>query len=274
MKKWFKNRLRKWFFQKEIDETAQSSLRAANQVLHQEREVKDSNAFLAEQLMNAEKELLSLRHQHKNLEEDALHLKEKLQEISRSKQEKERLSPKAYEEFYKKCARRYENLAVYGEEDPDLKIECNMLATAVLPVKTDEADLGYSLFLPDTGDVELVSGEVARVTLSLSLRIPKGYIGRIVSLPNSLDTSTICVLDSVIYPESDTEVRVSLINWHPNRTTIVRSGTRIAQLVITRVHSAGFEPVAQSSLQKGDDPGSIEKRGGNPKLGRRHFNSS
>ena len=127
--------------------------------------------------------------------------------------------------------------------------------SASVPVYAHPGDAGADL--TTTVDVDLAPGERAVVPTGLALALPDGYaafvhprsglaarlgIG-IVNTPGTVDAGY------------RGEVKVVLVNLDPMATVVLRSGDRIAQLVIQRVERAVFSEVS-------DLPGSVRDAGG------------
>lgn len=116
------------------------------------------------------------------------------------------------------------------------------------------ADL-YALVHNDTNIVEILSGETAFVGTGIVIEIPKGYVGLIYARSGLACKQGLAPANKVGVIDSDYrgEIIVALYN-QSNKTKVITSGDRIAQIIIQPVTQFDFKEVDKlNESERGED---------------------
>lgn len=137
---------------------------------------------------------------------------------------------------------------------------------ASLPTYAHAGDAGADLCAAT--DVRLMPGERVLVGTGVSVALPVGFVGLITPRSGAAWRHGLSIVNTpgVLDAGYRGEIKVCLIN-HDARTPIdVRTGDRIAQLVIVPVATAEFRPVdSLDDTERGE--GGYGSTGGLPSLG-------
>jgi dUTP pyrophosphatase len=126
---------------------------------------------------------------------------------------------------------------------------------ASLPAYAHPGDAGADL--TTTVDVALAPGERAVVPTGLALALPDGYAAFVHPRSGLAARLGVALVNApgTVDAGYRGEVKVVLVNLDPTSDVVLRTGDRIAQLVIQRVERAVFSEVS-------DLPGSVRDAGG------------
>ncbi|NCT41127.1 MAG: dUTP diphosphatase [Alphaproteobacteria bacterium] len=132
---------------------------------------------------------------------------------------------------------------------PEVKVKLLPLEHAVglqLPTYATEQSAGMDLSAALEEAIELGSGERALVPTGLSIALPPGYEAQIRPRSGLAIKNGITVLNSPGTIDADYrgEIKVILINHGQTSFTIER-GMRIAQMVVERYETVGWEVVTE-----------------------------
>ena len=117
---------------------------------------------------------------------------------------------------------------------------------AKVPYQTSEDAVGYDLF---AAEVEtLLPCSCNSIELELRMAIPKGYYGKVCPRYGLLKEHFITCDSRVIDVDYRGNVSVILINHYGDKYYTVRSGDRIAQLVIMKIFDVKFARVSEAVL--------------------------
>lgn len=126
-------------------------------------------------------------------------------------------------------------------------------ARAMLPTRGSETAAGADIYSLLDEEIVIASGETAMIHTGLAVEIPVGWAGLIYARSGLASKSGLAPANKVgvIDPDYRGELMVALHN-HSNTPCTVKSGERIAQLVITPYLPAVFEEVDElSDTQRG-----------------------
>lgn len=109
------------------------------------------------------------------------------------------------------------------------------------PERSTSNAAGYDIFAVQDYNIEAQSRELIKT--GIALEIPDGYYGRIaprsgIALKNGID-----VMAGVIDSDYRGEIGVILYNSDKNNSFLVRTGDRIAQLIIEKYYPFGIQIV-------------------------------
>ena len=115
---------------------------------------------------------------------------------------------------------------------------------ATLPAYAHPGDAGADLCA--AADVELAPFQRVLVPTGLAIALPAGHVGLIHPRSGLSSKHGITVVNApgTIDAGYRGEIRIPLINLDPHTTHQIRRGDRVAQLLIQRVETARFAPVA------------------------------
>ena len=125
----------------------------------------------------------------------------------------------------------------------NIEIEIKLInSNAKIPTQNHNSDIGYDI--SSSKDVSLKSNEVTLVNTGLAINLPEHCAGFV--LPRSgLSTKhkiTLITSPGLIDPGYTGELLIPLIN-HSDSDYEIKSGDRIAQLVLINTHSVDFKIV-------------------------------
>ena len=126
----------------------------------------------------------------------------------------------------------------------DLEVQVRLLhPLAVPPSYARNGDAGADLVAVE--DVHLAPGQRALVSTGLAIAVPSGYVALVHPRSGLAANSGLGIVNSPGTIDSGYrgEVRVCVINLDPTSDIDLPAGTRIAQLVVQRVETAGFRIV-------------------------------
>lgn len=107
-------------------------------------------------------------------------------------------------------------------------------AKAMLPTRGSAGAAGFDLYSP----IRISLAPFERFTLQthIAVKMPENTYGRIAPRSGLCAREGITCLGGVIDPDYKGEIMVILINLDPAVATSIRKGTRVAQLILERVH--------------------------------------
>lgn len=121
---------------------------------------------------------------------------------------------------------------------------------AKLPTRANEGDAGYDLYA--FFDADLLPLQRWLIGTRISISIPKGYYGRIAPRSGLAFKKGIDVMAGVIDSTYRGEIGVILVNLG-SENFIVKSGDKIAQLIIEKCHDVEWKEVEElDSTTRGD----------------------
>ena len=140
----------------------------------------------------------------------------------------------------------------YVELNPSPK--CVLLREgAVVPKKGSSQAAGFDLCycpLTPNRDLHIFAGTREVVHTGISIAVPPGYYGRIAPRSGHAVTYGLDVLAGVVDSDYRGEIKVVLLNTSQKgdevSTAVFRTGDRIAQLVIEKIHEASEMEVVTS----------------------------
>ena len=131
----------------------------------------------------------------------------------------------------------------------NLKIQVKKLSDlAIIPTKGTDHAAGYDLY--STEDYILDTGERHLFKTNISLKLPKGYYGRIAGRSGLAYKVGISVLAGVIDSDYTGDIGAILLNTDNNKTLGVKKGDKIAQIIFEKHYDAEFEEVKQDKKDK------------------------
>ncbi len=116
--------------------------------------------------------------------------------------------------------------------------------TAILPTKAHSGDAGWDLYADVPVQYMLNPQVRTLVPIGWKIRIPEGYYGRIADRSGNSWKYGLHVLGAVIDSGYRGQVKVILVNLGANIVN-VKSGDKIAQMVITKIHTGGLVEVEE-----------------------------
>lgn len=122
---------------------------------------------------------------------------------------------------------------------------------AIVPTYGTPFAAGADLYALPNGDIEINAGDTVLIHTGIALEIPEGYAGFIFARSGIATKRGLAPANKVGVIDSDYrgEIMVSIHN-HSNKTQIVSSGERVAQIVIMPFLKAEF--TESSSLEETD----------------------
>lgn len=107
---------------------------------------------------------------------------------------------------------------------------------ATLPMRAKDDDAGFDLSAL-LGEKEIALPPLTRVVISTGVHValPRGYYGRVAPRSGLAVNNGIAVLAGVVDAGYRGEVKVALYNTDRDKTFVVTPGSRIAQLVVTKI---------------------------------------
>lgn len=113
--------------------------------------------------------------------------------------------------------------------------------TAKLPTKAHSGDAGWDLYA--ASDTPIIKpGTRALIPIGWKIRIPEGYYGHIADRSGNSWKLGLHVLGGIIDSGYRGQVKVILVNLGAN-TISLNSDDKIAQMVITKIHTGGLVEV-------------------------------
>ena len=127
---------------------------------------------------------------------------------------------------------------------------------AVIPTQGSSEAAGYDLYAADDNVVYSMSRTLIKTNISMA--IPEGYYGRIAPRSGLAFKYGIDVLAGVIDSDYRGDIGVILFNTSTNNEFKIKSGDRIAQIIIEKCHNVHWdiEKHLNSSERKDDGFGS------------------
>jgi len=101
---------------------------------------------------------------------------------------------------------------------------------ALLPSRPSDGSAGYDLFSADS--YVILPGHRVVVSTGISVQLPPGTYGRIVSRTGLSVKHGLDVLGGVVDPDYTGEIKVVLLNTDVRQPFVIRPGYRIAQLIL------------------------------------------
>jgi dUTP pyrophosphatase len=127
------------------------------------------------------------------------------------------------------------------EPHTPLKLEVKRLTpAATVPTKGSEEAAGFDLYASENSFI--LSGRRKIISTGISVKIPKGYYGRMAPRSGLAAKNGIDVLAGVIDSDYRGELKVILYNTE-YKTFQVHAGDRIAQLIIEKIAHPVIEEV-------------------------------
>lgn len=115
----------------------------------------------------------------------------------------------------------------------------------ICPSKNYRNDAGWDLYSPE--DFKLNSKNTVTIDLKIAVTVPFGTYGRIAPRSGLAFKHSIDVLGGVIDRNYTDTLHVCLIN-HGNSNLVFQEGTRIAQLIITKIEECEIEIVNELTI--------------------------
>ena len=136
-------------------------------------------------------------------------------------------------------------LSTWMYKMPQVKIK-KVAENAIIPTKGSKYAAGFDLYA--TEDTEIWIGETKVIGSGIAIEIPEGFFGAVFSRSGLSTKRGLAVINGVGVIDSDYrgEIKVPLHN-HGNKKEIIKSGERIAQLVLIRYHE--YEWLEVDSLE-------------------------
>ena len=122
---------------------------------------------------------------------------------------------------------------------------------AKLPIRATSGSAGYDLAASDAKTIP--PGGRDLVATGLSIKVPEGTYGRIAPRSGLAVRNGIQVGAGVIDSDYTGEIKVVLFNSDPNNSFVIKSGDRIAQLILEKIVCPEVEEVSDlNSTDRGD----------------------
>lgn len=119
-----------------------------------------------------------------------------------------------------------------------------------LPTKAyDNEDAGYDLYVSRYSVIN--PGETVDVSTSIAIELPFGYYGRLVGRSSTLRKRGLIVNEGIIDNGYRGELFICLHNVNNEQVT-VHPGERIAQLIVHRIDSLGWEVEEVTQLSQSE----------------------
>ena len=125
----------------------------------------------------------------------------------------------------------------------NIEIEIKLInSNAKIPTQNHNSDIGYDI--SSSKDVSLKSNEVTLVNTGLAINLPEHCAGFVLPRSGLSTKHKITLINSpgLIDPGYTGELLIPLIN-HSDSDYEIKSGDRIAQLVLINTHSVDFKIV-------------------------------
>lgn len=110
---------------------------------------------------------------------------------------------------------------------------------AVIPTQGSSEAAGYDLYAAEDNIVYSMSRTLIKTNISIA--IPEGYYGRIAPRSGLAFKNGIDILAGVIDSDYRGDIGVILFNTSTNSEFKVKSGDRIAQIIIEKCHSIHWD---------------------------------
>ena len=115
--------------------------------------------------------------------------------------------------------------------------------TSKLPTKAHSGDAGWDLYANIEKEIEIEIGDRQLIPIGCKFAIPEGYYGRIADRSSYAWVNGIHVFAGVVDSKYRGEVKVVLTNLSNEMNFIVNPGDKIAQMVITKIHTGNMTEV-------------------------------
>lgn len=115
--------------------------------------------------------------------------------------------------------------------------------SSIVPTKAYLGDAGWDLYANITEPIHIEFGRRALIPIGCAFAIPEGYYGRIADRSGHAWKCGMHVLGGVIDSHYRGEVKVVLANLGCDEGFIVKKGDKIAQMVITKIHTGNMTVV-------------------------------
>ena len=125
-------------------------------------------------------------------------------------------------------------------------IKIKLLRNSKMPLYMTEGAAGADLFACIDEEVILKAKAILTIPTGIKMSIPKGYEIEIRPRSGLAINNGITVIKSPGTIDSDYrgEIKIGLVN-HSNQDYIIKSGDRIAQMLLKKVYIADFEQVEE-----------------------------
>lgn len=107
-------------------------------------------------------------------------------------------------------------------------------AKAMLPTRGSARAAGFDLYTPIR--ISLAPFERFTLRTHIAVQMPENTYGRIAPRSGLCAAEGVTCLGGVIDPDYEGEIMVILINLDPTEATSIKKGSRVAQLILERVH--------------------------------------
>lgn len=124
---------------------------------------------------------------------------------------------------------------------------------AVIPTQGSSEAAGYDLYAAEDGVVYSMSRSLIKTNVSMS--IPEGYYGRIAPRSGLAFKHGIDVLAGVIDSDYRGDIGVILFNTSTNSEFKIKTGDRIAQIIIEKCHNVHWDIEKDLSNSERKDQG-------------------
>ena len=149
----------------------------------------------------------------------------------------------------KMIGQKNEELKYIVHRDPEeFEIEIKEFPNMRMPSKGSKYSAGYDIYSVKEYKIPPLSREL--ISTDLYLSIPKGYYGRIAPRSGLAVKYGIDVLAGVVDSDYTGEIKVVLFNTDKNNEFSIKSGDKIAQLIIEPYLNVCFNPVKELSKTK------------------------
>lgn len=126
----------------------------------------------------------------------------------------------------------------------DIQVE-RVSDSAKIPTKAHPGDAGWDLYANNEEDIHIDFGHRQLIPIGFKFAIPEGYYGRVADRSGNAWKCGVHVFAGVIDSRYRGEVKVILANLGCDEGFIVKPGDKIAQLVITKIHTRALTEVEE-----------------------------